>query len=73
MVKRVADDMRMTCTAGCFCRFQEIPRFQGEDFAFDFLFNSSGAKQGPFPAQAGKGCTLHIVTVDPASGAKLCF
>ena len=34
MVKRVADDMRMTCTAGCFCRFQEIPRFQGEDFAF---------------------------------------
>ena len=72
MVKRVADDMRMTCTAGCFCRFQEIPRFQGEDFAFDF-FNSSGAKQGPFPAQAGKGSTLHIVTVDPASGAKLCF
>ena len=37
MVKRVADDMRMTCTAGCFCRFQEIPRFQGEDFAFYFL------------------------------------
>ena len=37
------------------------------------FFNSSGAKQGPFPAQAGKGSTLHIVTVDPASGAKLCF
>ena len=28
MVKRVADDMRMTWATGSFCRFQEIPRFK---------------------------------------------